>query len=123
MTRKQIEYYHKEVTDQEGNTLKVGDIVVFPDSYARSVHIGIIHHFAEYTVVLKYAYTGFKGKVIPVHRQARANRIIKIGHCNDIYKPYKEFLDDYGKELCNSQNSFTQYNDLSTSKTLVDEAL
>lgn len=122
-TKEQIEHYHKEVRDGNGNLLKVGCIVAFPDSYEHRVRVGIIHHFSNSTVILKYPYMVFKEKVVVAKRQVKANRILKIGHCNNIYQGYKEYLDDYGKALCNSYNSITQYNDLSTSEALVDEAL
>lgn len=75
MTQKEYIKYNKEVRDKVGNTLKPGDTVIFPDGYLNDVHIGMVDHFAERTVIIKYKHPMWK-HVNKVQRYS--DRIIKI---------------------------------------------
>ena len=50
MNKKTYIKYHREVKDKEGKDLKVGDIVIYHDSYYNDVHRGIITHFTDRNV-------------------------------------------------------------------------
>lgn len=94
MTQREFNKYHKDIKDKKGNSIKVGDIVAFCDSYFADCHLGIVHHFAEKTIVIKYP----EAKWIMTN-QRYYDKIIKVYDGCDKMPEYFDLLDDYGKEL------------------------
>lgn len=75
MTKKEYLAISKKVFDKHGQQLKPGDTVVFADNYTREVHLGILDHFAERTVIVYFKYKNWKYKI---KRQVYPDRLIKI---------------------------------------------
>lgn len=96
MTQKEFNKYHKDITDKEGNPIKVGDIVAFCDSCYADCHLGIVHHFAEKTIVIKSIEGQWKMKY-----QRYCSKIIKVYDGCDMIPKYYDLLDNYGKKLYN----------------------
>lgn len=94
MNKREYIKYHTEVKDKYDNPLQVGDVVAIHDGYSRDVHIGIIHHFAEKTVIVNYR----EGKW-NMSAQKWAKRMVKIEKGYELFPYLDEYLDDYGKEL------------------------
>lgn len=92
--------YKKGQIDKYGNELSIGDIVAF-NNYGVP-EIGIIHHFAESTIIVKYyhKYTSFEDKY-EYKAQKHPNLLIKISNYKDKdnYGHIKELIKDLPREI------------------------
>lgn len=95
--------YKKGQIDRYGNELSIGDIVAFNNYGVPG--IGIIHHFAEGTIIIKYYLNCNLHKdeyKYLCKAQRHPDALIKIGSCkdnNDNYKYLKELIKDLPREI------------------------
>ena len=98
MNKKTYIKYHREVKDKEGKDLKVGDIVIYHDSYYNDVHRGIITHFTDRNVIIKRLERKWVIKSQRCH-----NNIIKVANGFKDFPELGKLLDSYGEYLCKEE--------------------
>ena len=91
--------YRENLLDKYGNKLSIVDIVAF-NNYG-TPEIGIIHHFAAETVIIRYYYKYKSGDKYLYKAQRYHYSLIKVGDYKDEnkYEDIKQLIEDLPKEV------------------------